>query len=844
MSQHPVNTGILPLRSVGLADLPTVGGKAANLGELIRIGMPVPSGFVITTDAYRRLAESAAELTPATSGPLDGLQAAWTAAAVPEDLRAAIVDAYHRAGAGRVAVRSSATAEDLPGAAFAGQQDTYLDIEGEDALLDAVRRCWASLWTGRAISYRERLGIAPDDVTIAVVVQQMATAAVAGVLFTADPVSGERNRMIIDSAPGLGEAVVSGLVTPDHYRLDQNGAILEHRDGERGTVIGDTTTAAADGELFPGELHRLAELGAQVAAHYRRPMDIEWAIVRGESAVDDDAADDHFVDTDVADRAGAVRLLQARPMTGLPSEPIELTRLQRRTNQIALDYLPIRPYPLDLTTWTGRGVAKMLSDLAGSIGIGLDLAGAFVETDGVVSSFRPVDVRPTPATLRAPISLARRIRRYHADSWRRDPRYLRFRRQLDDLAKHPASGLSWHDLLHRVDETIAAAQLITDLRVDYMPSAGAGMGRLLVISTLLGRRRLFDDLLTGAPTITTMINQRLTELASTARATPTVMRHVEPVEGAEQLAGAELLTALQHDPAAGQFVSELEDFLADYGSRETDSLLVVSSPTWSDAPDRLLDLIMMLARTDDEASNSHDGVAHDRSTTSVDQLLRHPLLRRETARERVRRAVDAARAGVVLREDTHFELMRPAPLLRRTLTELGDRMAAAGVLAAADDVWHLRLEELTRLGAPEEATPAEVARIRASVEQRKSIRAGYGSAPLLNVIAPEPVGDALVVGSPASAGQATGPVRIVRGPDDFGSLRSGEVLVCPNTNPSWTPLFQRAIAVVADTGGAGSHAAIVAREYGIPAVMGTRNGTQRLTDGQLVTVDGDHGQVR
>ncbi|SDT32352.1 PEP/pyruvate-binding domain-containing protein [Microlunatus soli] len=832
MNQRAAEVAIRPLGSVGAGDLATAGGKAANLGELIGIGMPVPDGFVITTDAYRRLAESAAELTPQPSGSPAGLQNAWAGAVIPDDLRTEIVDAYRSSGGGRVAVRSSATAEDLPGAAFAGQQDTYLDIDGDEALLDAVRRCWASLWTERAIAYRDRLGIAPDDVTIAVVVQQMAPASVAGVMFTADPVSGERDRVIIDAAPGLGEAVVSGLVTPDHYRLGTDGTVLEHRSGERGTVVGAATTAAADGELLPAELRRLAELGGRVAAHYRRPMDIEWAIVRAASA------DHHTVDAGSGGRAGDVRLLQARPMTGLPSEPVELTPLQRRTNQVVLDYLPIRPYPLDLTTWTQRGVAKMLADLAASIGIRLDLADAFVETDGVVSSFRPVDPHPTAATLRAPVSLARRIRRYHADAWRQDPRYRRFRRQLDDLGRRPASGLSWQGLLQRVEDALAAAQLITDLRVDYMPSAGAGMGRLLLISAVLGRRRQFDDLLTGAQTITTVINRRLSELAGAARATPDLMRH------AEQLSGAELYTAVQHDSACGPFVAELEDFLADYGSRETDSLLVVSSPTWGDAPHRLLDLIMMLARTEDHASNLPDGVDHDRSTTSVQGLLGHPLLRSAFARHRVRRAVEAARAGVVVREDTHFELMRPAPLLRQALIEIGERMADAGVLAAAGDVWHLRLEEIRQLGAPEDAGAEQVATTRAAVEQRKAIRAGYGAAPLVNVIAPEPVGDALLVGSPASAGQVTGPVRIVRGPDDFGALRSGEVLVCPNTNPSWTPLFQRAIAVVADTGGAGSHAAIVAREYGIPAVMGTRNGTSRLTDGQRVTVDGDHGQVR
>lgn len=834
MNRLTVTTEVLPLRAVGATDLASAGGKAANLGELIRIGMPVPDGFVISTDAYRGVAESGVGLVPDSNNSPAGLRTAWAAAQIPQGLRSMIVEAYRRSGSGRVAVRSSATAEDLPGAAFAGQQDTFLDVEGADALIDAVRRCWASLWTDRAAAYRDRLGIPADDVAIAVVVQQMAPASVAGVMFTADPVSGERDRIVIDAAPGLGEAVVSGLVTPDHYRLDADGAVLEHRAGEVGTMIGAATTAATDGRLFRAELARLAELGSRVAGHYQRPMDIEWAVVRAANR----------------SQAGEVRLLQARPITGLPSEPVELTPLQRRANQVALDYLPVRPYPLDMSTWTRRGVAKMLGDLAASVGVRLDLAGAFVESDGVVDSFRPVEPRPTAATLLAPISLVRRIRRFPADGWRQDPRYRRFRELLQELSRRPAAELSWEELLERVTTTVDAAQVITDLRVDYLPAAGVGMGRLWLISALLGHRRLAGDLLIGAPTVTATINGRLAELAATARQTPAIMTH------AGQLGGTELLTALQQDPAGAGFCAELEEFLTEFGCRETDSPLVVSSPTWSDAPGEVVDLIMMLARPDDHETADRDSesvidrirrggvVDRGRSARALDRMTSRRLLRRPAVRRRLQSMIEDARAGVVVREDTHFELLRPAPLLRHALIELGRRLEAAEVLATAADVWHLRIEEIERIGTPGHIDPAQIGPVRAIVERRKAIRTAYGRTPLLNAVVPDPDGDALLIGTPASGGQVTGPVRIVRGVDEFGTLRAGEVLVCPNTNPSWTPLFQRAAAVVVDTGGAGSHAAIVAREYGIPAVMGTRNGTSLLVDGQQVTVDGDHGQVR
>ena len=224
---------VASLRDFGRDDLSSAGGKGANLGELVRAGLPVPEGFVITTAAYG-------------------------AAVQPLDLRIADrLAAYADLGAGPVAVRSSATAEDLPGAAFAGQQDTYLNVIGEMELSDAVRRCWASLWTERAISYRARLGIDSAEIRIAVVVQRMINADMAGVMFTADPISGDRDTIMIDASIGLGEAVVSGLVTPDHYVLDDQGRIREFHPGDP-----DRTQRLPDRVLA-----ELARLGHAVARH-------------------------------------------------------------------------------------------------------------------------------------------------------------------------------------------------------------------------------------------------------------------------------------------------------------------------------------------------------------------------------------------------------------------------------------------------------------------------------------------------------------------------------------------------------------------------------------------------
>src|SRR5215203_5812789 len=310
---------VLPLEDLDRSTLAVAGGKAANLGELIRAGLPVPSGFCVTTAAYELVAEGAglryvldglAETPAEDTARLAELavraREMLLAAPVPNEVIEVISEAYRGLGTDTpVAVRSSATAEDLPTASFAGQQESFLNVVGKVPLMDAVRRCWASLWTDRAVSYRASNGIDPRNVYLAVAVQRMVEAEVAGVLFTADPLTGRRRRAIIDASPGLGEAVVSGAVNPDHFVVDtRTGEILVRRPGDKRVVIrahkeGGTRRVELEGEeelsLADEQLRALAELGGRVEAHYGEPQDTEWAI----------------------DAAGRLWLLQARPITTL-----------------------------------------------------------------------------------------------------------------------------------------------------------------------------------------------------------------------------------------------------------------------------------------------------------------------------------------------------------------------------------------------------------------------------------------------------------------------------------------------------------------------------------------------
>jgi rifampicin phosphotransferase len=782
---------VMPLADLGQPDLAATGGKGVNLSELVRAGLPVPDGFVVTTDAYASVTSpldlKVAERSAAGQGA--SIRAAVEEITMPAEIRAAIADAYADIGGGPVAVRSSATAEDLPGAAFAGQQDTYLNVVGETAVIEAVRRCWASLWTDRAIAYRSRIRIDPEDVKIAVVVQRMINAEVAGVMFTADPVSGDRETITIDASRGLGEAVVSGQVTPDHYVLDDQGRILKFQPGdpERTQPLPDAVIAD------------LARLGLAVAKHFGRPQDIEWAYA-----------------------ADQVWLLQARPMTALPPPPVKLNAAQRRLGSVLLDYIPVRPYPIDMSTWVPHGPAGMMARVIGRFGFRDAFEGFLPEDEyGVVDRLVPVSPHPKLSVVLAPWRIVTFTRRYDPRHWTDDPRFPDFLARVRNLATQDLSTMPWSWLKTMPRQALDLINPIGDLRIDYLPRTGLVLLRLLVALRLLGRSDLLTDLLVTR-TRTTDANLALEALAGQARDNFALREAVSKQD----------LKALA---TFGEFETQFNAYLSEFGHRETVTPILVTPPTQGETPETVLALIKVLAA---QPPRPPAGSDH-----AMSELLKHPLLGGRRRRAMIMRWVEAARVGMAFREDSHFYFLMPLPILRRSLLEMGRRLHDVGILDNPEDVFHLRLEELEAI---EDPVTLDAEAIRAAVRMRSARRGELGGVRLIDPAAVFPQrddGDALITGTPASSGSATGPVKVIREPAEFGRLAVGDVLVCPYTNPGWTPLFQRAAAVVADSGGPASHAAIVAREYGIPAVMGTGTGTSTLTDGQVVTVNGTTGRV-
>lgn len=827
MNASTIDQPVAPLDAFGAADLAIVGGKAANLGELIRAGLPVPPGFVVTTDAYTTVTDRAGLsglfADPATFPAV--MRSAIEAADVPAAIRNAITACYFALGQSvPVAVRSSATAEDLPGAAFAGQQDTYLNVVGADAVVDAVCRCWASLWTDRAVAYRRDRSIDPAEVRIAVVVQTMVESEIAGVMFTADPVSGARDRIIIDAGAGLGEAVVSGLVTPDHYVLDRRGKLFDWTPGRGEVVIHATTGGGVRHEIRDEagtgsplmnrhQLSALAGYARTIADHFARPQDIEWAIA-GEQ----------------------VWIVQARPMTALPPETPPLNRRQRLLASILTEYLPVRPYPMDVTTVVAHGPARMMAEIGRYYGIVGMFENFLREEDGVAAQIVPSAPHPTPRTLASIGKIVHRSRTFRPADWAQDARQQAFLAAVAALESLDLAALPWRELITVPDRALAVQDYCRDLRIDYLPGAAAALIRLVIPVTLLGRRSMITDLLGGVRTRTEDAGDALAALADEVRADP----ELRSLLGAGD--GGHALTALTGDDRFHGFRGKLDAYLREFGRRETTSPLLVSPPTLAESPEIVLGMVLSLA-----AQPPREGEAVSRSAIALRQLLHHPWLRGGIRRQdRMRRRVQAAREAVAFREDTHFFMTAALPTLRRALLEIGLRLTKAGVLDESSDVFQLRWEEVAGLAEPSAMASEDADTLRERVRHRAKKRAELAGVPMIDprrVFPSADVGDALVTGIPAGSGTATGVARIIHRPDEFDALGDGEILVCPYTNPAWTPLFRRAAAVVVDTGSTVSHAAIVAREYGIPAIMGTGIGTSVISDGERIKVDGTYGRV-
>ncbi|WP_199512702.1 PEP/pyruvate-binding domain-containing protein [Nucisporomicrobium flavum] len=783
-------------------DAGLVGGKAAGLGELIRHGERVPQGFCVTTRAHR-------SGTPP---------------------RAEILAAYERLGGGPVAVRSSATAEDLPDASFAGQQDTVLDVTGPDALLTAIETCWASLHSARAVAYRKGLGRADPAPAMAVIVQRMVDARAAGVLFTANPLTGRRTEMLVDAALGPGTAVVNGAGTADHY------------------VLGGSPPAAR-GYLTTEDLNELRAIGARVQAQFGVPQDVEWAI----------------------DRAGTTWLLQSRPITTLfpappdtgeprvylefghvqgmlqPATPLGMSTLRTLIAGmlaplgIRADIVDIggRLYG-DLTDLARNPAARgrLVKILAVDFGPRAQAAMEQVLLDPRFAPRRPTERRSGGATpsLRTAGQAVAGISRALARPEAARARVLRAVDRLQQASAPPPDLRSPADRLRfvRADAPATAAGDLTWPIV-------AGMLAAALPARLLAGVATADEIhtvLAGMPhNVTIEMDLALWHLARGAATHRDLLLDTPPDELAARYLRGDL-------PEFG-----LAEFLATYGHRGA-AEVDLGVPRWAEDPAPVFAAIANYLRLDDpeQAPDRRFARAGAAAEAALPGLIARARRRRPVRGRLAGFLLRRARALAGLRESGKFAGLYRLQAMREQLLIIGADLAAGCLLAAPGDIVFLTLDEV-HTAVHEGADHRDVVTARRRVHERELRRKRVPVALLSDGTDIEAAlpgatdADGVFVGVGAAAGRVTGPARIVDDPAT-ARIEPGEILVAATTDPGWTPLFLTAAALVTETGAIMAHGPTVAREYGIPAVICVPGATRRIRAGQVITVDGAAGTVR
>ncbi|MGA3136734.1 MAG: PEP/pyruvate-binding domain-containing protein [Terracidiphilus sp.] len=868
MSSFPAISFTLPLDSPDAA-LERVGGKGASLARMVAAGLPVPPGFHVTTEAYCRFVKEnhlrdgiLAAVAPAQANEpatleraSEQIQSLFAQGTMPGEIAGAIRQRYSELGADiAVAVRSSATAEDLPDASFAGQLETYLNVRGPDAVLDAVKRCWASLWTGRAIGYRQRQGIRPEDVSIAVVVQRLVSAEAAGVAFTANPVTGARDELMINAAWGLGEAIVSSQVTPDTIVVNkQTGAIASREIASKEVMTVRLETGTREepvpagrrrqAALEPAQVAELARLGAKIEQFYGQPMDIEWAMCDGR-----------------------IFIVQARPITALP-EPraaLEWKVPQAGARYFRQSVAELLPEPLSplfatlaLPVWSEATQQIMVQtmDLQRD-SIALLTVHGYVYYEMRLTAWQTARLLFTMIVRwRRLVRMLRTARTQWADGTR--PRYAKVTAEWTarDLAATPSP------------ELLAGAQQIVEAAASYYVS----------IQLVLGLPNLSEALFTAAynhlikrkidpPALTFLLGfdstpiraeKSLYDLAMWARGDDELAGYLARASGKEIAAAYEAQSA---PIAAGEswreFSARLAEHLNRFGHAVYDLDFAKTLP--AEAPASLLETLKYFVAGQGRSPYERQAAA----TAAREQAAASLLARLGWPRLRLFKSVLGwAQRSAPLREDALADVGLGWPALRRNLRELGRRMAAAGAIAEPDEVFWLKWEEVEAAarqldaGQPAEDYRRAIAERRQTWQQERVVTPpvllpvkggarffGLDLSRWMPARSSQAAGN-IMKGIGASPGRVTGPASVIRGPEEFDQMKPGDILVAKITTPAWTPLFALASGIVTDVGGPLSHSSIVAREYGVPAVLGTGVATDRIHSGQRITVDGDSGVV-
>ncbi len=856
---------MLDLREVDETQVAIVGGKGAQLGGLARIdGVRVPAGFCVTTGAFRAIIARAPShddrLDELSRLTLDDREAIRTLSArirrtidevvIPAELASAILRAL--AGLGdraACAVRSSATAEDLPSASFAGQQDTYLNVIGPAAILRHVSRCWASLFTERAVIYRLRNGIDHRTVQMAVVVQRMVVPASAGILFTADPVTGNRKIATVDAGFGLGEALVSGLVNPDVWKV-RDDVVLTRTIAVKQRAVhalpaGGTQEVTIDDPrqrqpaLTDAQVVRLVRLGRRIEAHFGHPQDIEWCLADGD-----------------------FQIVQSRPITTL--FPVPESGDQQNHVYVSVGHQQMMTdamKPLGLSFWQLTTPAPM-AEAAGRLFVDVTQRLATpASRAGLLEAFGRSDPLLGDA-LRTILDRDGFVQPL-ADAAAPGPL---FGTTSDPIETDPAIVT---ELIAGTEASLAAAE--RDLRA----TSGAALFDVILADLKELRRLLFDrrghQVFMSAMEAAWWLNERLEEWLGEKNAADTLTQSVPHNVTSEMgLALLDVADVIRPHREVVAFLGQVEDedFLAELpgiaGGREARDAIEgwldrygmrcvgeidITRPRWRERPSTLVPVILGNVRNfaPGERRRRFELGRHEAWKKEQELLGRLRALPDGPARaEETKRKIDRVRTFIGYREYPKYGMVSRYFLYKQALLAEAERLTRAGVLRGREDIFFLTFQELHDVVRSNQVDDQ-------LIERRKEAFRTYQALtpPRLLTSDGEAVTGAYrrddapagaLIGLPVSAGTIEGRARVIL---DLAraDLEPGDILVTVHTDPSWSPLFVGITGLVTEVGGQMTHGAVIAREYGLPAVVGVEGATRLIRDGQRIRVHGTDGYV-
>lgn len=858
-------TDLIRLEQLGRHDLALAGGKAANLGQLTRIdGVRVPSGFCLTTEAFRRFMATAGldelidRLSPATPADQDEIGAvsgeirsSIERSTIPTDLVGAILAATEEVGQPSAwAIRSSATAEDLPSASFAGQHDTFLNVVGPTEILAGVRQCWASLFTERAVSYRQHHEIDHRTVTIAVIVQQMVVPDSSGVMFTADPLSFDRTVVAIEACVGLGEALVSGQVTPDRFRV-RAGEILDRSVAPRTMAIfpvpgGGIRNQRLDPQhdaqptLTDSQVIALAALGRRIEAHFGAPQDIEWCLV-----------DDDF------------SIVQSRPITTLfPIPPADddanHVYISVGHQQMMTDAMK----PLGLSFWQMTTPAPMCEaggrlfvDVTRRLAMPssrdpfLEMIGksdpllqnalqSVLDRGDFVSSVPDDESTALPPAVAATVLIEPDpaiVTELIAESERS---VVGCQRQIE-----ARSGPALFDFILADIQELRRRLFDPRSHQVFMTAIEATWWLNQHLATWLGETNVADTLAQSVPyNVTSEMGLALLDVADVLRS------HLDVVAFLHTVDDDNFLDQLDRIDGGSEARAAIEAFLATYGRRGAGEI-DITRPRWSEQPTTLVPLLLAHVKNVkageaqrrfqqgllEAATKEHDILERLRSLPDGDRKAADTKL-----------MIDRVRTFMGYREYPKYGMVSRYSLYKQALLAEGERLVGDGVLGHRDDIFFLRFDELHEVVRTHQVDGPLIEQRRAAFDSYRVLtppRVLTSDGEALNgTYGRHDVPSGALVGLAVSAGTVEGRARVVKDIAD-ADLEPGDILVTAYTDPSWTPLFVAIAGLITEVGGMMTHGAVIAREYGLPAVVGVVGATERIGDGQRIRLHGTDGYV-